>query len=546
MTVASRIAARLMGIPAADETPLRVERDLRAVMADGTVLLADRWYPDRGDQPAEHPPVILLRSPYGRRKMRIFGHLFAERGYQVVVQSCRGTFGSGGTWDAFRSEQADGVATVAWIQAQPWFGGSLATFGPSYLGLTQWAIAAAAPEALGAMALDVTTANFRDAVVYPGETFALETGASWLHLLAHQERPWLGRLKAQLGARRAQKRATSTLPLAEADHALIGARVPSYQDWLVHEIPGDPWWDAVDFRPAIPTLPPSSLVGGWYDIFLRQQVDDYQALVAAGRDTRLVIGPWTHASLRGLATGFDDGLDLFDSRLRGKAPRHRAPVRVFVMGSDRWVELDAWPPPAHLERWHLHQDGGLGPERSDASPPDRYRYDPAHPTPSCGGPSLAWPAAGRKDQRRREERADVLSYTSEPLRTDVTVAGPLVAQVWVRSSTPDVDVFTRLCDVAADGESLNISDGIRRLGRHTPVEADGTRSVEVRMWPTATTFRRGHRIRLQVSSAAHPLFARNPGTGDPLGTARRLQAVEVEILHDPDHPSAVMLPVSSI
>src|SRR3954454_13379469 len=140
-------------------------------MADGTVLLADRWYPTAGT--TDGLPVVLLRSPYGRRPLSIVGRLFAERGYQAVIQSCRGTFGSGGEWVPFRNERDDGRDTLDWVASQPWFGGTTVTFGPSYLGLTQWSVAADAPDHVVAMAPSVTASFFRDAVIYPGDAFSL-------------------------------------------------------------------------------------------------------------------------------------------------------------------------------------------------------------------------------------------------------------------------------------------------------------------------------------------------------------------------------------
>jgi putative CocE/NonD family hydrolase len=553
VSLVTKVVAHMCGLGVARTDGVGHEAGLEATMPDGTVLLADRWYPLPVD--AQPPPTVLLRSPYGRSAFALVARLFAERGYQVVVQSCRGTFGSGGTWEPFRHERSDGRATLKWIAGQPWFSGVLATFGPSYLGLTQWAVAEDAPEFLRAMALDVTTSHFREAVVYPGGSFALETGAAWLYLLAHQELPRRALLMAQLRARRTQRQASLTLPLAAADTALVGAPVPSYQDWLVHDDPGDTWWDEVDFRPGTTTLPPSVLVGGWYDIFLPQQIEDHVALVADGRRTRLVIGPWTHASPRGQFAALAEGLDLFDTELLGRAPRHAAPVRLWVMGSKRWVDLPSWPPPADVVPWHLHGGGGLDPSDPTPSAPDRWRFDPSRPTPSLSGASLDWTAAGSRDQRRREDRPDVLSFTGPLVTDELTVAGPVEAELWVRTSRPHADVFVRLCDVDPEGRSRNLTDGILRLlpvAEHGDVEGDGgirdggIRKVRVAMWPTAVTFRRGHRIRLQVSGGAHPLFARNPGTGEPLGTAADLVTVDLELFHDPTHPSAVLLPVSPI
>ena len=119
------------------------------------------------------------------------------------------------------------------------------------------------------------------------------------------------------------------------------------------------------------------------------------------------------------------------------------------------------------------------------------------------------------------------------------------AVVHVRTSSEYFDVFVRVCEVAPDGRSENITDGLVRVspGMFPPGE-DGVRAVEVELWPVGYVFRRGYRIRVQLAGAAHPRYARNTGTGEPLGTAARLQPVDYAVYHDAAHPSAVRLPVS--
>jgi putative CocE/NonD family hydrolase len=342
---------------------------------------------------------------------------------------------------------------------------------------------------------------------------------------------------------------SATLPLSQADERILGRRVDFYQDWLTHEQPGDPWWDVVDFRSERDQAPPATFLGGWYDIFLPAQIEDYTAVRAAGGDARMTIGPWTHASPAGMAASLREALTWFDRHSDAAPSAVSAPnrVRLFVMGSRRWVDVPDWPPPATVERWHLQPGGRLSTDPPTESKPDGFRFDPADPTPGIGGPSLDLRNAGRKDQRHREERPDVLTYTSPRMDREMTVAGPLAVELWFRSSRPYTDVSVRLCCVSANGRSVNLSDGYRRLRPEdvTP-DADGILHVRVDMWPTATTFRRGEAIRLQVASGAHPLFARNLGTGEPVATGSTMRAASQEVFHDPGHPSAVELPVSPI
>jgi hypothetical protein len=545
MTLLSWGLSRLCKLPPARYKQVGVERNLAARTPDGVLLLADRWYPE--GLAAEGLPILLLRSPYGRRQIGIAGRLFAERGYQVLIQSCRGTFGSGGDWVPFRNEQSDGIATLEWISAQPWFSGKVGTFGPSYLGLTQLAVFGDVPGFVLASALDVTSSDFHRSVIYPSGILALGQMIPWVRQLEYQEGPGLVRLRHRLAMTRHLRSAYETLPVADADLPAAGHHVQFFQDWIEHDVPDDPWWIPVDFSTDLEKAPPSTMVGGWYDLFLPSQVDDFVALRAAGQSSRITIGPWSHVSPGGLATFVRDGLDWFEHHLRDSSPPAATPVRVYVMGARRWLEFEDWPPPAEQQSWFLHPAGMLATEPPAISDPDRYRYDPSDPTPAVGGPSLEGGASGPKDQKRRELRSDVLMYTSEAMTRSLTVVGPLVACIHLRSNLQHTDVFVRLCVVSAGGRSKNLADGILRIEPGSAmVSKDGSVYAQVSMWPTANTFKVGQRIRLQVSSGAHPLFARNNGTGDPIATAKDLRRADQEVFHDPEHPSCIVLPVVQI
>jgi uncharacterized protein len=545
MTLMSWVLAKAARLRPAEDRDVVVERELEAKMADGTLLFADRWY---APATVGRAPVLLIRSPYGRQQFGVLGRLFAERGYQTVVQSVRGTFDSGGQFDPFRNERDDGRDTLAWIEEQPWFTGQLGAFGPSYMGLTQWAMVPDCPPFLRALAVQIAASDVRDAAVYPGGSFSLETGAFWLQQMEYQEKGLARYLWAMATSRRSLAPAYTTLPLSEADRATFGHRISFYQEWLDHATPGDPWWDSVNFSAYASHAPPCSHLGGWFDLFLPHQVDDYVRLRRSGREARLTVGPWTHSGPGAIAAGVRDTLEWFDIQLRGRPDRRGSDrVRLFVMGSDRWVDVADWPPPAQPQRWYLGPTGTLSTAPPPDGRPDRYRYDPADPAPGLGGATLDVTLAGSRNQRRREERPDVLVYSSSVLSRDLTIAGPLEAEVWLRSSRPHFDVFVRLCDVDRSGRSRNISDGILRVDPDTCwPDPDGVWRIGVRMWPTAMTFKAGHRLRVQVSGAAHPLFARNTGSGEPIGSASQLIPSEHEVYHDRAHPSAITLPVTAI
>ena len=509
MNLVSHLIQRQLGLDPPLTRDLLIERDLPVPMPDGTVLLADRWAPRTG---GDKLPVALMRSPYGRGALITAGMVrpLAERGFQVVLQSVRGTFGSGGAFEPMRNEREDGLATLEWLVKQPWFGDSIVLVGPSYLGYVQWAVADRLPPEVKAMIPQVTESALTLDFLRT-DAYSLETPFGWGVMIAGQERR-LGMLRSLLAEGRA-RRAMSTLPLSEADVAAVGRRSGYIQDILRHDA-DDPYWAAINHRDRVAeTTVPVSSVGGWYDIFLPGQLRDFAVLQDAGRTARLTVGPWTHLSMDGAM--MREALEFGLACARGAEPPPRGPVRLYVMGEGAWREFASWPPPGYSPQpFYLGPDGALAAERPAASAPDGFRYDPADPTPAVGGVRMVRGGAGRVDNTALEARPDVLTYTTAPLESDVEVIGEVSAQIWFRSSLPEADVFVRLCDVDPGGRSWNICDGLISLSA-----ADEVTAATVRLWPTAYRFTAGHRIRVQVSSGSFPRYARNPGTGEPRATA---------------------------
>ena len=521
-------------------------------MDDGVTLLADRWVPVAGatadtNMDGGPPPVVLVRSPYGRRGFvgLVYGRLLAERGFQVVLQSVRGTFGSEGTLAPF-DERVDGLATIRWLERQPWCHGPIGMIGSSYMGIAQWAVAEPAGDALGALSPSISASHVHGQA-YGGGSVSLETALSWVLIVALQERR-LAPLRILRGLRRRLPGAFEALPLGELDELLTGAAIPYYREWFAETGSADPYWSARDFSAGVPRIKaPVQLVGGWYDIFLPWMVDDFIALRRAGREAQLVIGPWAHMDTGLLATSTHAGLAWLRAHLLGD-PRllREGAVQVWVGGGARgWRTFEDWPPAGSRPwRLHLHPGGGLS-EQAPApdAAPDRFVYDPTDPTPSLGGPTLL-ARAPVVDNAPLEARRDVLVFTTPTLLRDVEAIGPVEAEVHVRSDNPHADVFVRVSDVDPSGRSLNVCDALVRLRPdEPPVGADGVRRVTLRLWPTAHRFDRHHRVRVLVAGGAHPRYARNTGTEEPLATATRLVPVAHELLHDAAHPSAVTLTV---
>jgi putative CocE/NonD family hydrolase len=525
---------------------VQVERDVKVAMADRAVLLTDVYHPVG----VEDAPTILERTPYGRRGFSSgMGPMLAERGYRYVLQACRGTDGSGGSHSYF-SEAADGRATADWIAEQPWFNGSLGSYGASYMGFTQWALASTRPPYLKAMAVALST-SVRSFSWYPGGSLALEVIIPWDLGAVQFNRPVSGHTLVDVSPEAIERRMSELragfdhLPLGDVIRHLTGEDLRLYRDQLEHADGDDPFWSPIDYSAALSSWAvPTLLVDGWHDYPLPRLLDDYAAIRASGAPVRLRIGAGGHLGGGGAGGMTDAPLAWFDTYLGGQEGLLPAsPVTVDVQGEGGgWRQLDDWPPAATPTRWYLHPGGRLAPDPpGSASEPDRYRYDPSDPTPSVGGIGML--TGGALDNRALEARPDVMVYTSGVLAEPLVIIGAVGAELWVDSSLDHTDFFVRLCDVDPDGRSVNVCDGLRRCDPSSVHRGgDGAFRVSVPMWPAGHRFAAGHRLRVQVSSGAHPVYARNLGTGEPVATGTMMRAADQAVHHQPGRLSSLTLP----
>lgn len=496
-------------------------------MRDGAELLADLYTPSGPPQ-----PTILIRSPYGRGA--VFGmaaRLFAERGYQVVVQSCRGTWDSGGTLTPFFQERTDGVDTVEWIEAQPWFAGRLATYGPSYLGNAQWAMAADLGDRLSAMAVAISLSDFRDEV-RQGGGFTLEGTLGWTYTVANLDkfRGIKGIIRRLAGRGNVPATLFDHLPLGELDRLATGRSLPYWQSWLDHDV-DDPFWKLLDHRVRMQSVSaPVTMVAGWSDLFLPFQLRDYTTLRAAGRDVRILIGPWTHIGAMATKWPLLDALDWFDHHLKGRPLARRRRVRYMLEGEGGWHEADNWPVhPGAPMVLYLAAGGRLLPDSAKDGGEDSFVYNPADPTPSVGGPSLS-NRAGHGDMSTLAARTDVLSYTSDTVEQAVDLVGPVSVELAVSADRSDHDLFVCLCEIGTNGLPMHVADGYLRLPGHPSSHA--SRTVHIDCWPIARRIAAGSQLQLLVAGGAHPRYARNTGDGAPLSQATALQPVRIRIRRD--------------
>jgi putative CocE/NonD family hydrolase len=519
--------------------PVSIQRDLKVRMPDGAELATDVYIA------SARAPVILIRLPYGKGALLAAGTAYplASQGFNVVIQCCRGTFGSSGKFDPFRDDERDGLATIEWIKQQPWYGGSIGMYGSSYLGYTQWAVSASAGPEVKALSMQVTLSDFSE-MIYSGDSLMLETKLTWTRLVTLSKKSRLAILRVVIPGLRQllaiKDHHWRTLPLASMDEKVIGERVPFWQDWMEHSSKDDPWWRPMNFRKSIDQVKrPVTMVAGWYDIFVPWQMRDFAALRQAGCEARITVGPWGHTSTDLGAAAMHDAVEWFNRHLRGKDPEPRQRVKLFVIGANEWRYFDEWPPRESIaEQWYLQPQRKLLDRTAPDSAADQYVYDPADPTPSSGGPMLS-PDAFSVDNTKLEARSDVLTYTSEPFAEQRDIIGPVAAELYVSSTVASADFFVRLCDVDAAGVSKNICDGLQRI----KITSAGTpQRVRIETWPTAYRIAQGHRLRAQISSGAFPRWARNLGGSEPFTRATQLHKATQSIYHSPTCPSAVIVP----
>ena len=558
-------AAAGLGLPPPPHE-VRVERNLNVPMRDGVRLAADLYRP-KGLPSA---PVIVIRTPYGKRNLlygyEFTGGLFASQGYAVLIQDVRGKFRSRGDFYPSVHEGPDGEDTIRWAARQPWCSGRIGLFGISYNGMAAWQAAPGCGEELAALVPVFATQRARD-VWMSGGAFHHSLLLAW-----HHEND--GR-KARPMSILDWYRGIWSLPLAEADDRL-GRPNPIYDAWIAHPEPG-PFWEAISVDRQVERIrSPALLMAGWFDPFVNAMLEDFNRLRAwgggAARESRLIVGPWSHATesrFRDLDFGKEAGFlgqtravfRWFDRWLKGTGGEAdgEGPIRLFVMGANRWRTEREWPlARTRYTELFLHSggwansaggDGTLSADPPGGEVPDVFVYDPADPVPSQRISLTPISYSQPVNQREVEKRQDVLVYTSGPLTEDLEVTGPVRLILYVSSTATDTDFTARLTDVHPDGGSYHLTSGIVRARYRDPaagpalLEPDRVYRLRLELGATSNVFRRGHRLRLQVSSSDFPRYDRNLNTGEPIGTSARMEKARQTVFHTAGRSSRLILPV---
>ena len=553
---------------------LTMEFDIEVRMSDGTTLATDVYLPS-GGRPV---PALLLRTPYDKRDVesQAYAHpaWYVAHGFAVVSQDVRGRWRSEGEFEPFANEGRDGADTIAWIARQPWCDGAVGTFGFSYPGATQM-LAASESSELKAMAPAMTGSSYCEGWTYRNGVLKLAFILTWVAGLGKDQAVRAGDLQAVSDFEALledPERLFSSLPVREAFPAHLLPYVPYFQDWLSHREYDDFWRRHSPMERYDEMRVPALHIAGWYDLFLEATLDNYTALASRGHAQQmLVVGPWFHMPWSQRVGELDFGASarnnvdelqrrFFERWLSGidNGIDREAPVRLFVLGTNRWVHHECWPPRCIEPRtYYLQSDGRAaslnGTGRLVSSPPvtasaaDGFPANPRSPVASLGGRGGDVPVmtpAGPVDQRSEELRNDVLVFTSDPLDEALTMIGYPEVRVFVASSAPSADFVARLVDVYPDGRAINLCDGIERV-----VSANGVSGTVIelvlRLSPIANCFETGHCVRLEIAGSDFPTHERTPHCGlDPVdATSLDLQIASHFVFHDADHRSQISLPV---
>ncbi|WP_414447614.1 CocE/NonD family hydrolase [Burkholderia sp. 22PA0099] len=516
-------ASPTAAFPDAAASPAAGLADLMVPMRDGVRLATDVYLPPGYRVGIDAPlPAILERTPYGKTDLSRseihhgappmnradVARYFAARGYAVVMQDCRGRYGSEGAFEKYIAEGPDGFDTMAWIAAQPWSDGRVGTMGLSYAAHTQLAAACLNPPALACMVLDSGGfANGYHCGIRQGGAFELKQ-ATWAFnrarnspaaeadplvaaaLAGHDLRDWFARMPWRPG------------------HSPL-ASVPDYEHYLFEQWTRDAYDDywrqpgicAEHFYGAMRRVP-AIWMSSWYDAYVQSTLANFAALSDVPEaPAYLIMGPWLHGDRNVRYSGdvdfgehaaiegelAEDWLAMrarwFDRWLKpADAPRAVEPVaRIFVMGGGsgrrnadgrmshggRWIGAPSWPlPGTQAVPFHLRADGSLTRDPAaadDAQTSIAYAFDPARPVPTIGGALTSGAPVfegGAFDQRELPgffgvqapgrplaARPDVLVFQTPPLEHDVAVAGPIRVRLWVSSDAPDTDFTAKLIDV---------------------------------------------------------------------------------------------------
>ena len=552
-----------------------IENGVRIKMRDEVSLVADIYRPK---SPGKFP-VLLERTPYDRKGGSSMASELSSHGYIVVLQDTRGRYESGGDFYPFRDESQDGFDTVEWVAKLDYSDGKVGMFGGSYVGATQMLAAMARPPHLVAIFPYVTASEYFDGWTYQSGVLMQWFTSSWTSLLT------IDTLRRRAEENLRPKEWVATLPVENYPLLSLptpGSLAPYFRDWMEHER-SDPYWQRWRISDHYREMRVLGLhAAGWHDLFLKGSIKNYTGLHTEASDLdvragqRLLIGPWAHAptSAEGkvgdVVFGKNAVLDMtgtalkwFDYTLKGLQNEYATagPVRIFIMGENVWRDEPEFPlARTRYTKYYLHSARGANGPTSDgeltltapgSERPDQFEYDPKNPVPTIGGRLCCGVAVppGPFDQRPNESRADVLIFSTPPQERDLEVTGFLTLDLYASTSAVDTDFTALLVDVDQSGYARFLTDGVVRARyRDGPERAEEivpgqVYKYSIDLWATSNVFKKGHRLRLYISSSNFPRFNRNPNTGEPMLGASRMVNARQTIYHGDKYSSSLTLPI---
>ena len=533
-----------------------VETHVMVPMRDGVKI---RTYiktpPGAGPRPA-----VLKR---GYSITRGDAQRFNRAGYAFVSQGVRqGSDPHGISGNArFFADDADGYDTIEWMARQAWCNGKVAMFGPSYWGATQWLAAAngdpGPPPHLQAIIPSVINPDF-------WERAYRAHGALNLSMTA---------ISRAFDKDQATHDAYMHLPLIDMDKVVGGRENTLWNEYITHwtyqslGLNRKPYWPRIGMRDTYRRIRiPVYIYAGWWDYYAGASLKYYNLLHALDHTPEIHV--WIdNAGHRQMPLG--ESIRWLDWVIKGNDTgiKDQPPIRIFVQGINRECYFDCWPPKGMQSvEYYLHSPPGarigtLDTQQPANETPSHYVYDPDNPVPSIGGnanhrginktlKSGAVLREGSFDQRSVASRDDILVFTSSALKEDLLHAGPVWLKLHAATDARDTDFTAVLIDVQPDGRAMNVTEGILRARfRESIWEAPSLlqpgKMVEydLELLPTVRVFRKGHKIRLHLSSSRFPLWDRNTNTGNNPATDTQTKVARQTIYHDTDRPSHLVLPI---
>ena len=545
--------------------PMEVRYNIGVRARDGVKISVDVFRPRDG---AKHPSV-MVQTPYNNDSDRVMDDAwsYVQRGYAYITVDVRGRYDSEGTFVPYVSDGKDGSDVMDWVSRQSWSNGRIATHGASYSGKTQWMLAKENNPHHAAIVSYVSPGDdFRDQTRYNGVP-KLDLMYTWM--MGMDGRVNQSRAGWNWGA------AMRALPLLTLDER-VGRQIPTWREAMKHDRL-DAWWMPGQMTGNYNKFDiPSFNVTGWYEGQLKGQTQNYVESVKHSKrpqDHMLVIGPWLHGVNRNRVVGERDAgpqatIDLdkirnewLDHTMLGAPRPERDRFMYFLPVKNEWRAANTYPIPSTKFTQYflssggsantLNGDGVLRTAAATSSGTDAYVYDPANPVPSItsrtAGARGGLPQ-GSVDNRKLEERNDILVYTSEPLTEGMEITGPVTGTVYISTDVVDTDITMKLLDVYPDGKAHNITEGIARAKYRNSfsnpelMKPGEVYKIAVELFPTSNYFEAGHRIRIEVSSSDFPNFARNLNTANS-DTTSTIRVAHTKIHHSAQYPSSITLPV---